>query len=42
VAHGDEHAIKLADATADVYDRIDNPSALAAAIHATQLIPPAT
>jgi hypothetical protein len=42
VAHGDEHAIKLADATADVYDRTGNPSALAAAVHATQLIPSVT
>ncbi len=42
IAHSDEHAIKLADAAADVHERTDNPSALAAAIRAAQLIAPAT
>jgi Questin oxidase-like len=40
VAHRDEHAIKLADTAADVYERTDNPLALATAIRATQLIAP--
>jgi hypothetical protein len=42
VAHGDEHAIKLADAAADVYERTGNPLTLAAAVRATRLIVPVT
>jgi hypothetical protein len=41
VEHGDEHAIKFADTAADVYARTGDPSALAAAVHATHLIDPA-
>ena len=39
VAHGDEHVIKFADTAAEVYARTGNPVALAAAIHAVELIP---
>ena len=39
VAHGDEHVIKFADTAADVYARTGDPAALAAAVHATELIP---
>jgi hypothetical protein len=42
VAHGDEHAIKLADAAVDVYERTGDPLTLAAAVHATRLIAPVT
>jgi hypothetical protein len=42
VAHCDEHAIKLADAAADVYERTGNPLTLAAAVRATRLIVPVT
>ena len=38
VEHGDEHVIKFADTAADVYARTGNAGALAAAVHATQLI----
>jgi hypothetical protein len=40
VSHGDEHAIKLADATVDGYEHTNNPLTLAAAVRATRLIPP--
>ena len=39
VSHADEHAIKFADTAADVYAGTGDPAALAAAAHATQLIP---
>jgi hypothetical protein len=39
VAHGDEHVIKFADTAADVYARTGDPAALAAALHAIELIP---
>ena len=39
VAHGDEHAIKFADTAAEVYDRTGDLAALAAALHAVDLIP---
>ena len=39
VAHGDEHAIKFADTAAEVYDRTGDVAALAAALHAVDLIP---
>jgi hypothetical protein len=39
VAHGDEHVIKFADTAADVHARTGNPAALAAAVHAAELIP---
>ncbi len=39
VDHGDEHVIKFADTTADVYARTGNPAALAASIRAVQLVP---
>jgi len=39
VAHGDEHVIKFADTAADVHARTSNPAALAAAVHAANLIP---
>ena len=42
VAHGDEHAIKLADAAVDIYERTGNPLTLAAAVRATRLIVPVT
>jgi len=42
VSHGDEHAIKLADATVDAYEHTDNPLTLAAAVRATRLITPVT
>jgi hypothetical protein len=42
LAHGDEHAIKLADAAVDAYERTNNPLTLAAAVHATRLILPVT
>jgi hypothetical protein len=38
VEHGDEHVIKFADTAADVFARIGDPGALAAAIRATHLI----
>ncbi len=37
-AHGDEHVIKFADTAAEVYARTSNPDALAAAVHASQLL----
>ncbi|MGH3151665.1 MAG: hypothetical protein ACRDOB_13205, partial [Streptosporangiaceae bacterium] len=39
VDHGDEHVIKFADTTADVFARTGNPAALAASIRAVQLVP---
>jgi len=39
VAHGDEHVIKFADTAADVYARTGSAAALAAAVHAANLIP---
>jgi hypothetical protein len=39
VAHGDEHVIKFADTAADVHARTGNAAALAAAVHAAELIP---
>ena len=39
VAHGDEHVIKFADTAADVHARTGNAAALAAAVHAVNLIP---
>jgi hypothetical protein len=39
VDHGDEHVIKFADTAADVHARTGSPAALAAAVHATALIP---
>jgi hypothetical protein len=39
VAHGDEHVIKFADTAADVHARTGNAAALAAAVHAANLIP---
>jgi hypothetical protein len=39
VSHHDEHVIKFADTAADVYARTGNPAALAAVIHAVQLVP---
>jgi hypothetical protein len=41
VRHGDEHAIKLADTSLEVYERTGDAGALAAAIRATELITPA-
>jgi hypothetical protein len=38
VRNGDEHAIKFADTAAEVHARTGNPAALAAAIHAAELI----
>jgi hypothetical protein len=38
VAHGDEHVIKFADTAVEVYERSGNPDALAAAVHARELI----
>ncbi|MGH3623281.1 MAG: hypothetical protein ACRDQ5_16025 [Sciscionella sp.] len=38
VAHGDEHVIKFADTAAEVYDRTDDQRALAAGLHAADLI----
>ncbi|MDG4791190.1 questin oxidase family protein [Micromonospora sp. WMMD1102] len=38
VSHGDEHVIKFADTAADVYARTGHPDALAAALHAADLI----
>ncbi len=39
-AHGDEHVIKFTDTAAEVYARTRNPDALAAAVHASQLLDP--
>jgi len=39
VRNGDEHAIKFADTAAEVHARTGDPAALAAATHATALIP---
>jgi hypothetical protein len=39
VAHGDEHVIKFADTAAEVHARTGDPAALAAAVHAAELIP---
>ena len=39
VAHGDEHVIKFADTAAEVHARTGNAAALAAAVHAAELIP---
>ncbi|NYI06993.1 questin oxidase family protein [Allostreptomyces psammosilenae] len=39
VEHGDEHVIKLADTAVDVFARTGDPTSLAAAARATQLIP---
>jgi hypothetical protein len=39
VAHGDEHVIKFADTAADVHARTGDAAALAAAIHAAELVP---
>jgi hypothetical protein len=39
VEHGDEHVIKFTDTVADVYARTGNPTSLAAASHAVNLIP---
>lgn len=39
VAHGDEHVIKFVDTAADVHARTGDPAALAAALHAIELIP---
>jgi len=36
--HGDEHVIKFADTAVDVFDRTGNPDALAAALHAAEVI----
>jgi len=36
--HGDEHVVKFADTSAEVYARTGNPDALAAAVHASQLL----
>ncbi len=41
VAHADEHVIKFADTAAEVYERTKDPDALAASIHASELIAPA-
>jgi hypothetical protein len=38
VAHGDEHVIKFADTAADVHARTGDRAALAAAVHAAELI----
>ncbi|GAA1618326.1 questin oxidase family protein [Nonomuraea maheshkhaliensis] len=40
VRHGDEHVIKLADTALDVYQRTDDPDALAAVVRAAGLIKP--
>jgi hypothetical protein len=37
-AHGDEHVIKFADTAAEVYARTGDTDALAAAVHASQLL----
>ena len=42
VRNGDEHAIKFADTAAEVHARTGDPAALAAATHATALIPSQT
>jgi hypothetical protein len=39
VAHGDEHAIKFADTAIEVHNRTGDPTALAAALRAVELIP---
>jgi hypothetical protein len=39
VRNGDEHAIKFADTAADVHARTGDPAALAAAVHASDIIP---
>ena len=36
--HGDEHVIKFSDTAAEVYARTGNADALAAAVHASQLL----
>lgn len=41
VAHADEHVIKFTDTAAEVYTRTGHPDALAAALRAAGLIPPA-
>jgi hypothetical protein len=40
VRHGDEHVIKLADTCLEVHERTGDDDALAAAVHATELIAP--
>jgi hypothetical protein len=40
VEHGDAHVIKFADTAMDVFARTGNPDALAAALHAADLIEP--
>ena len=37
-AHGDEHVLKFADTAVEVYDRIADPTLLAATVHAGSLI----
>jgi Questin oxidase-like len=37
-AHGDEHVIKFSDTAAEVYNRTGDEDALAAAVHASQLL----
>jgi Questin oxidase-like len=39
-AHGDEHVIKFTDTAVEVYARTGDPDALAAAVHASQLLEP--
>ncbi|MGH8824812.1 MAG: questin oxidase family protein [Jiangellaceae bacterium] len=39
-AHGDEHVIKFTDTAAEVFVRTGDPDALAAAVHAAQLLRP--
>ncbi|MEU7894474.1 hypothetical protein AB0B45_16650 [Nonomuraea sp. NPDC049152] len=41
VAHADEHVIKFTDTAAEVHTRTGHPDALAAALRAAGLIPPA-
>ncbi|HEU0212689.1 MAG TPA: questin oxidase family protein [Jiangellaceae bacterium] len=38
--HGDEHVIKFTDTAVEVYARTGDPDALAAAVHASQLLEP--
>jgi hypothetical protein len=40
VEHGDAHVIKFADTAIDVFARTGNPDAIAAALHAAELIEP--
>ncbi|HJU98804.1 MAG TPA: hypothetical protein VJ644_12585 [Jiangellaceae bacterium] len=39
-AHGDEHVIKFTDTAVEAYARTGDPDALAAAVHASQLLEP--